>query len=125
MDFGFINILIYFNHIRVYLVMAAFICEQCGKSFTLATNLSRHKKVHKNGDFTCSNCSLKFSSGKSLEDHRRLVHFVSLASPESFCCETCGKEFTQKNNMLRHQNIHSSSLILVTIVTNLFLVRLT
>ena len=55
--------------------------------------------------FTCSNCSLKFSSEKSLEDHRRLVHLVSLAAPEPFCCETCGKESTQKNNMLRHQNI--------------------
>ena len=56
--------------------------------------------------FTCSNCSLKFSSEKSLEEHRRLIHLVSLSSPESFCCETCGKEFTQKKNMLRHQNIH-------------------
>ena len=102
----FLILLAFIEHIRVYLVMASFICEQCGKSLTLATNLSRNKKVHRNGDFTCSNCSLKFSSEKSLEEHRRLIHLVSLASPESFCCETCGKEFRHKKNMLRHQNIH-------------------
>ena len=72
----------------------------------LGDKLVKTQKIHKNGDFTCSNCSLKFSSEKSLKEHRRLIHLVSLASPESFCCETCGKEFTQKKNMLRHQNIH-------------------
>ena len=67
------------------------------------------KTQNKNGDFPCSNCSLKFSSEKSLEDHRRLVHLVSLASSESFCCETCGKEFTQKKNTsVLNAILHSS-----------------
>ena len=29
-----------------------------------------------------------------------------LSDFQTFLCEKCGKEFTQKKNMLRHQNIH-------------------
>ena len=42
--------------------MAPYICEQCGKSFTLVTNLTRHKQVHWKGKFSCDNCFEKFSS---------------------------------------------------------------
>ena len=70
--------------------MAHYICDQCGKSFTLGTNLSRHKQVHVNGKFSCNNCFLKFSSQLSLDQHRRNVHGV-VENPSGFCCETCGK----------------------------------
>ena len=70
--------------------MAHYICDQCGKSFTLGTNLSRHKQVHVNGKFSCNNCFLKFSSQLSLDQHRRNVHGV-VENPSGFCCEICGK----------------------------------
>ena len=86
--------------------MAHYICDQCGKSFTLGTNLSRHKQVHVNGKFSCNNCFLKFSSQLSLDQHRRTVHGV-VENPSGFCCETCGKSYKQKKHMLRHQQSHT------------------
>ena len=86
--------------------MAHYICDQCGKSFTLGTNLSRHKQVHVNGKFSCNNCFLKFSSQLSLDQHRRTVHGVA-ENPSGFCCETCGKSYKQKKHMLRHQQSHT------------------
>ena len=86
--------------------MAHYICDQCGKSFTLGTNLSRHKQVHVNGKFSCNNCFLKFSSQLSLDQHRRNVHGV-VENPSGFCCEICGKSYKQKKHMIRHQQSHT------------------
>ena len=78
-------------------VMKTFICEQCGKSFSQATNLSRHKKVHITGKFECLSCFSKFSSQSSVDQHyQQIVHSVSISSPGSFCCDTCGNKFTPK-----------------------------
>ena len=97
----------FIKYISFNLVMALYVCDQCGKSFTLSTNLSRHKQVHVNGKFSCNNCFLKFSSQLSLDQHRRNVHGVNDEKPSGFCCEICGKSYKDKKNLIRHQHSHS------------------
>ena len=84
--FFLIILLAFIKYISFNLVMALYVCDQCGKSFTLGTNLSRHKQVHVNGKFSCNNCFLKFSSQLSLDQHRRNVHGVHDEKPSGFCC---------------------------------------
>ena len=79
--------------------MATYICDQCGKTFTLGTNLSRHKQVHVKGKYSCNICDLKFSSTVSLEQHRRSIHAI-VETFSGFCCETCGKSFTEKKKLV-------------------------
>ena len=87
-------------------MMDSFICEQCGKGFTQKTNLTRHKKVHLNGKFTCNRCFEHFGSEKSLEEHANKVHSTIVNQPNKFFCETCRKEFVARRSLVRHQEVN-------------------
>ena len=48
---------IFNQHLDLVSGMGAFVCELCGKEFTVRTNLTRHQKSHKNESFTCDSCN--------------------------------------------------------------------
>ena len=77
------------------------------KGFHPKTNLTRHKKVHLNGKFTCNRCFEHFGSETSLEEHASKVHSTSVNQPNNFFCETCGKEFGARRSLVRHQEVHT------------------
>ena len=77
--YGYLLVFIY-----ICIGMTPFVCEECGKSFTQNTNLSRHKKVHLSGKFNCSQCSTKFSSERSLEKHNQNDHGKILVSSQTY-----------------------------------------
>ena len=54
------------------------------KGFHPKTNLTRHKKVHLNGKFTCNRCFEHFGSETSLEEHASKVHSTSVNQPTKF-----------------------------------------
>ena len=49
--------------------MAAFVCEQCGTSFTAKSSLGRHKEVHERKKLTCDQCQVAFKTNRSLKEH--------------------------------------------------------
>ena len=87
-------------------IMAPSVCEECGKSFTLATNLARHKKVHVSGKFSCSRCSSKFHTERSLGEHEQKLHGKPLITNQTYVCDICGKCLNAKSSLKQHVEIH-------------------
>ena len=54
--------------------------------------------------FQCTSCDSNYKYKKDLEAHRKKNHNVHEAT--SFSCKICSKNFTQKNNCLRHERNH-------------------
>ena len=87
------------------------------KGFHPKTNLTRHKKVHLNGKFTCFE---HFGSEISLEEHASKVHSTSVNQPTKFFVRPVErslvqegawsetKKFTRINQII---NLHRCSLI--------------
>ena len=86
--------------------MASCVCDECGKSFTIKENLTRHKNGHLIGKFTCLMCFSKLSSQRSPEDHNKEIHGKILPSPEAFICDVCGKNFSAKRSLQEHNKLH-------------------
>ena len=76
-------------------------CDQCNKTFSIATNLQQHiKTVHTTGpDKECPDCKQKFKNKKSLASHRRNKHNDR---KKKYICDECGKEFQTCYNLKRH-----------------------
>ena len=87
-------------------IMAPSVCEECGKSFTLATNLARHKKVLVSGKFSCSRCSSKFHTERSLGEHEQKLHGKPLITNQTYVCDICGKCLNAKSSLKQHVKIH-------------------
>ena len=68
-------------------VLAPKVCEECGKSFTLVTNLSRHKKVHE-------------------REHDQKLHGKPLITSQTFVCDICRKCLNAKSSLNQHVKIH-------------------
>ena len=68
--------------------------------------IQRHKKVHLNGKFNCSQCSTKFSSERSLEKHNQNVHGKILVSSQTYVCDICGTCLSAKSSLKQHLKIH-------------------
>ena len=67
-------------------VMAAFVCDKCGKEFTAKTNLTRHSKTHTTETFACGQCDGSYKNKRGLQEHEDRVH-SSLLHP----CAQCKK----------------------------------
>ncbi|KAM6948668.1 uncharacterized protein FYW47_016615 [Aplochiton taeniatus] len=81
----------------------AYICPQCGKSFSRLPYLKIHQQSHKRKrPFWCTVCGKTFQCSSHLSTHYR-TH----TGEKPYGCVTCGKRFTQQSSLRVHQRTHS------------------
>ena len=77
-------------------------CEFCSKVFSTGRGLKFHiKRVHKaTKDEECRKCGIFV---EYLSYHEKLVHYDRKVGNEKVACEICGKVFSHKSFLYRHQ----------------------
>lgn len=88
-----------------------FQCSTCTKRFRSYSDLVEHHKKHtKAYPFLCWECGKKFRHGVTLTRHVERVHHAGEPVTEkalpSFACPQCGKSFTSRRCLLKHENFH-------------------
>ncbi|KAK4878742.1 hypothetical protein RN001_011248 [Aquatica leii] len=79
-------------------------CDVCGKMFTNAAFLQRHKKIHTGEKwYQCPKCPKSFNTAGSLKRHLT-VHDPSLRPLE---CSVCVQRFTDESSLRKHLLIHT------------------
>jgi uncharacterized Zn-finger protein len=80
-------------------------CTLCGLSFSNIGQLKRHSKMHrgkKRKKLVCGICGRELTDKSSMEQHMA-IHL----DLKNFKCNYCGKMFRQRNNLIRHNRIHT------------------
>ncbi|EFN86589.1 Zinc finger protein 16, partial [Harpegnathos saltator] len=98
-----------------------YICKHCGVVLARATALASHEKIHHttknwNMPIECEYCDKQFQDGNHLATHQttcakkimrnNLEQGVANNKWGKHACSDCGKKFTTKQKMFRHQWIH-------------------
>ncbi|KAM9336324.1 uncharacterized protein ABDE67_019379 [Symphorus nematophorus] len=92
-----------------------FQCTTCTKRFRSYSDLVEHQKKHtKAYPFLCWECGKKFRHGVTLTRHVERVHHsgepVTEKPSPTFTCAQCGKTFTSRRCLLKHDNFHHKGL---------------
>ncbi|KAF2830484.1 hypothetical protein CC86DRAFT_402522 [Ophiobolus disseminans] len=82
-------------------------CPNCKLDFRTPGLRKKHHDRKHNLRYTCVECFVAFGLRKDLERHDHTVHRGRFRSLQTFCCTNAGcatpeKEFTRKDNFLRH-----------------------
>ncbi|KAI4789812.1 hypothetical protein KUCAC02_035013, partial [Chaenocephalus aceratus] len=90
-------------------------CPHCTKRFRSYSDLVEHQKKHtKAYPFLCWECGKKFRHGVTLTRHVERVHHSGEPVTEKpmpiFTCAQCGKTFTSRRCLLKHDNFHHKGL---------------
>ncbi|KAM5291965.1 zinc finger protein 445-like [Ctenodactylus gundi] len=101
-------------------VEKAFLCPQCGKTFTRKKTLIDHQRIH-TGDapYRCGECAKVFAYKSAFIVHKKR-HAVkrklegvqsasqgSEASADPYTCGHCGKAFRNHSFLLIHERVHT------------------
>lgn len=87
--------------------LIAFHCKTCDKTFTQASSLSVHQKVHATAEkqFKCQHCSKSYSQQSYLTKHM-LFHNGNT----TYTCKWCNKPFNDSAQLIHHvAQEHNSS----------------
>lgn len=92
-----------------------FQCSYCTKRFRSYSDLVEHQKKHtKAYPYLCWECGKKFRHGVTLTRHVQRVHNTGEPISEkplpTFTCAQCGKTFTSRRCLLKHDNFHHKGL---------------
>lgn len=92
-----------------------FQCPHCSKRFRSYSDLVEHQKKHtKAYPFLCWECGKKFRHGVTLTRHVERVHHSGEPMTQkplpTFTCSQCGKTFTSRRCLLKHDNFHHKGL---------------
>ncbi|XP_016384481.1 gastrula zinc finger protein XlCGF7.1-like [Sinocyclocheilus rhinocerous] len=94
----------HFNeHVKIHSGVKPFSCPHCQKSFTCRGHLKRHIRIH-TGErpYACDQCGKSFKCATNLKDHQR-----SHSGERAFRCQQCGKSFILASNLKAHLKIHT------------------
>ena len=78
------------------------ICHVCGSCFKTPGGLRKHIICHHERErlkFQCPDCYERFIDRRQMDAHKIAKH----GSYSYYTCETCGKAFSQSQNLTRHQ----------------------
>ncbi|CAG9864633.1 unnamed protein product [Phyllotreta striolata] len=83
-------------------------CPNCGRSYKNKVNLGRHMRweCNKSPAYFCHACDYKTCRKDHLKVH--LIsnrHLKNVAGKIRYPCLHCGKSYTMKNNLRRHQRV--------------------
>lgn len=82
-----------------------FACQVCKKRFWRKTHLTRHSKAHQGKyEYHCEHCGKAFYRRDQYS-----VHLRSHTGERPYACafQGCGKKFTQKGALTRHERVHN------------------
>jgi len=82
-----------------------FTCTVCTKTFAWSHSVTRHMKIHSEGDnrpYKCSICPAAFTRNQHLKTHIRRH-----SGEKPFKCQDCSKTFVKKSQLTRHRMNHT------------------
>ena len=89
-------------------------CKFCGKTYTNPLSLQKHQYIHTAQSKTCSICGKGFPFPSQLADHWKTHMKVK---PHICSHRKCGKDFTHRYDLLKHEHTHNKKSSNVTPVS--------
>ncbi|KAL4127300.1 hypothetical protein QTP88_011476 [Uroleucon formosanum] len=78
-------------------------CNLCDKSYNHRSNLSVHRRVHKDErPYICKVCNMSFTQHGDL-----VLHWSSHRDERPYPCGICGNTYTSSSSLRRHQHLHT------------------